>query len=56
MAVENIHTLNDLTFPLVSAAYASTMLMLLISSTNVLTDVTGMLKTSSGNGPALLLP
>ena len=32
------------------------MLMLLISSTNVLTDVIGMLNTSSGNGPTLLLP
>ena len=32
------------------------MLMLLISSTKVLTEVVGMLKTSSGKGPTLLLP
>jgi hypothetical protein len=38
----------------VSAAYASTMLILLISSTKVLTVVTGMLNTSSGRGPAML--
>ena len=32
------------------------MLMLLISSTKVLTEVTGMSKTSMGSGPARLSP
>ena len=56
MAVERSHMRNDFVWPLVRAEYASTMLMLLMSSTKVLTEVTGMLKTSSGKGPRWLLP
>ena len=38
-------------FPRVNALYASTMLMLLISKTNVLVEVVRISNTSSGNGP-----
>ena len=55
IAVENIQTRNAFMLPLVRAAYASTMLMLLMSNTNVLTEVTGMLNTSSGKGADLAL-
>ena len=56
MAVDSSHTRNVFRLPRVSAAYASTMLMLLISRTNVLTDVTGMSNTSMGSGPDRLSP
>ena len=38
------------------AAYPITIAMLLISRTKVLTEVVGMLKTSSGKGPTRLWP
>ena len=42
--------------PLFIAAYPNTIAMLLISSTKVLTEVVGMLKTSWGKGPTRLWP
>jgi len=42
--------------PRCTAASASTIIRLLMSSTKVLTDVSGMLKTSDGNGPRTLSP
>jgi hypothetical protein len=49
-------TRNDFIRPRVSAAYASTIDILLISSTKVLTEVTGILNTSMGRGPDRLFP
>ena len=56
MAVEAIHIRNALMFPLVNAEYDKTILIELMSKTNVLTDVTGMLNTSEGSGPVMLFP
>ena len=54
MHVESSHIRKPFMFPRVRALYASTMLMLLISSTNVLVEVVRMSNTSSGNGPTWL--
>ena len=54
-AVDASQIRNPLRFPLVRLDYARTMLIELIKSTNVITEVTGMLNTSSGSGPAMLL-
>ena len=55
MAVDASQMRNALRLPRVSQAYAITMLIELISSTKVLTDVTGMSNTSIGCAPVRLL-
>jgi len=56
MAVDTIQIRKAFIFPRFKAEYAKTMLILLIKSTKVLTDVTGMSNTSIGKGPERLLP